>query len=363
MKPTLLSLAAMVLLVTYPIVAAQNTPAVLEAGKPISRQLLGPNRDVFLVNLGPGQFLHLSVMQDGIDVLTTVFHPDGSKMLDVDSPIGKMGLEEVQFVADIAGAYRIEIHAASETEKGKYDIKIEELRLARPDEKKQSSEIQTLIKLDAERLHAESRQDKNALFRIYADRVLVVSPDSHSSVGDRRAILGADRLSLHQSIEETMTIDDVKVLVAEDTAVVSSIASVSWTIGEQRLSMRFCYSNTYVKRFDRWQLMASHMTLADTNPPKAPVAAATKLDPKLLDDYAGIYQLSSAIRLRVYKKGSKLILEGVDGSAYDLIPESIDSFVIKGTPAKRIFVRDSSGKVTHLLLTAMGQELKAIKIQ
>jgi len=357
------SLAVMVLLASPLIVPAQNAPTVLGIGKPISRQLISGNRDVFLVNLQPEQFLHLSVMQDGVDVLITVFHPDGTKLLNVDSPIGKLGLEEVQFVADVAGAYRIEIHSASETEKGKYDIKIEELRPAGPDEKKQSAEIQALIKLDAERLHAESRQDRSTLFRIYADKVLMVSPDSRSSIGERRAILGADRLSPHQSIEETMTIDDVKVLLAEDTAVVSSIASVSWTIGEQRLAMKLCYSDTYVKRFNRWQLLASHMALVDSNGSKAPDAAVMKLDPKLLDEYAGVYRLSSAIRLRVYRQGDKLILEGVDGSPYDLIPESADTFVIKGTPAKHTFVRDRSGKVTQLMISAMGQELRSVKVQ
>lgn len=363
MKRNSVTLAVMVLLATPLIAVSQNTPTALAIGKPIWRQLLSGNRDVFLVNLQPEQFLHLSVMQDGVDVLVTVYHPDGTRLLNIDSPTGKLGIEEVQFVADVAGGYRIEIHSASETEQGKYGIRIEELRPAKPDEKKQSSEIQTLIKLDAERLRAETREDKNTLFRIYADKVLVVSPDSRSSIGERRAILGADRLSPHPSIEATMTIDDVKVLLAADTAVVSSIASVSWTIGEQKLAMKFCYSGTYVKRFDRWQLLASHMGLVNSNSSQAPVAAVMKLDPKLLDEYAGVYQPSSAIRLRVYRMGDKLILEGVDGTAYDLIPESADTFMIKGTPAKHIFVRDSSGKVTHLVMSAMGQEIRAVKVQ
>jgi ketosteroid isomerase-like protein len=360
MRRNPVSLAVMVLLTTPLIVAAQSTPTVLEIGKSISRQLLGDNRDVFQVNLQPGQFLHLSVMQDGVDVLITVFHPDGTKLLNVDSPIGKLGLEVVRFVADAAGAYRIEIHSASETEKGKYDIEIKELRPARPEEKKQSSEIQTLTKLNAERLRAESREDKNTLFRIYADEVLVVSPNNRSSIGERRAILGAARPSPHQSIEETMKIDNVKVLLSEDTAVVSSIVDVNWKIGEQRLTIKTCYSDTYVKRSDRWQLLATHMALVDSNPSKATVI---KLDPKLLDEYAGVYQLSPTIRLKVYRKGDKLIMEGVDGSAYDLMPESADSFVIRGTPGKRIFVRDSNGKVTHLLFSTRGQELRAVKDQ
>jgi hypothetical protein len=114
------SLALMVLLATPLIVLAQSMPTVLEMSKPVSRHLEGSNRDVFQVKLQPGQFLHVSVMQDGIDVLITVFHPDGTRLLSVDSPIGNVGLESVRFVADAAGTYLIQIHPASETEKGRY---------------------------------------------------------------------------------------------------------------------------------------------------------------------------------------------------------------------------------------------------
>jgi hypothetical protein len=354
------SLAIVFLLTTPFIAAAQSSPTVLEMSKPFSRHLQGGNRDVFQVKMQPGQFLHVSVMQDGIDLLITVFHPDGTKLLSVDSPIGKLGLESVRFVADAVGAYLIEIHSASKTEQGKYDIKIEELRPARPDEKNKFSEIQTLTKLNAERLLAESKQDKNALFRIYANEVLVVNPDNRSSIGEGRSILGAARPSPHQSIRETMKIVDVKVLLAEDTAVVASVVETYWNIGEQRLSIKTCHSDTYVKRSDRWQLLATHMAMVNPEPSKPTVI---KLDPNLLDEYAGVYQLGPTIWLKVYRKSDKLILEGVDGSKYELMPENTDSFVISGTPGRRIFVRDSNGKVTHLLMSSMGQELKAVKVE
>jgi hypothetical protein len=352
--------ALLVLLATPLILMAQSTPTGLEIGKPISRHLVGGNRDVFQVKLQPGQFLNVSVMQDGIDVLITVFHPDGTKLLNVDSPIGELGLESVRLVADSAGAYRIEIRSASEIGRGRYDIKIEELRTAKVDEKKQFSEIQALTKLNAQRLVAQSRQDKNTLFRIYANEVLVVNPDNRSSIGEGRSILGAARPTPHPSVEETLTIDDVKVLLAEDTAVVASVVDTNWKIGEQRLTIKTCHSDTYVKRSDGWHLLATHMSFVNSKPPKATVI---KLDPKLLDEYAGVYQLGSKMLLKVYRKGDKLILEGVDGATYDLLPESADSFVISGTPGKRNFVRDSSGKVTHLLISAMGQELRAVKVQ
>jgi hypothetical protein len=95
----------------------------------------------------------------------------------------------------------------------------------------------------------------------------------------------------------------VKVLLAEDTAVVASIVDTSWNIGEQRLTMKTCHSDTYVRRSDRWRLLATHMAIVNSPPPKATVI---KLDPKLLDEYAGVYQLGQAIRLKVYRKGDKL---------------------------------------------------------
>jgi hypothetical protein len=292
--------------------------------------------------------------------LITVFHPDGSKLLNVDAPIGKLGLEEVRFVANNSGEYRIEIRPLSETESGRYEIKIEELRAARPVEEKQFAEVQALKKLNAERFRADAVHDKNALFRIYADEVLFVNPANHSSIGERRSILGAARQQPHSSIEQSMSIDEVKVLLAEDTAVLSSIVEVKWNVGGQKITLRSCYSDTYVKRSGRWQLLATHMTLVDQAQSKP---QEISLDPELLDEYVGVYQLSSTIRLKVHRADNKLFVEGVGGTQHELVPESTDSFLIRGTATKHLFIRDSRGKVTHLVLRAIGQELKAAKLQ
>lgn len=361
MRRVTFTLPIIFLLAAPMIVTAQSTPTWLEINKPILRRLSGSDKHVFQVNLQPEQFLHVSLMQDGIDVVITVFHPDGTKLLDIDSPVGKIGLEEVRLVADTMGAYRIEIDSPFEPDAGNYEIKIEELRRARPNEKKHFSEIQALIKLNSERLLAESREDKNTLFRIYADEVLMVSPNDRASIGERRAILSAPRLGPPPSVKKTMTIKDVKVLLSDDTAVVGSIVHFTFNVGEQSVTIQTCYSDTYVKRTDRWQLLATHPALImDNNPSKA---KALVLDTKLLDEYTGEYQLSPTIRLLVYKESDKLIIEGVGGSVHELVPESANTFLIKGSPTKHIFVRDGSGKVTHLVMNAMGQELKAVKIR
>jgi hypothetical protein len=188
---------------------------------------------------------------------------------------------------------------------------------------------------------------------------MVVSPSYRSSIGDGRSILGAERAIPHSSIQETMKIDDVKVLLADDTAVVASIVVTYWNIGEQKLTIKMCHSDTYVKRAGRWQLLATHAAIVDSPADKP---AAVNVDPRLFDAYAGVYQLGG-ILLKVYRKGDKLFMEGVAGTPFELIPESPDIFMMSGTPAKHIFVRDSNGKVTHLVTRARGQELRATKVQ
>jgi hypothetical protein len=189
----------------------------------------------------------------------------------------------------------------------------------------------------------------------------VVGPDSGISIGDKKALLAASRLRPHASIKKAMTIKDVKVVLSEETAVVASIVHFTFNIGEQTMTIKTCYSDTYVKRDARWQLLATHPALILEN--NLPTVKAPSPDRKLLDEYAGEYQVSQSIRLLVYREDDKLVIEGVGGTAHKLVPESASTFFIKGSPTKYTFVKDVSGKVTHIQMSAMGQDLKAVKVR
>lgn len=123
---------------------------VLELGKPIERQLAGGEVHVYQVNVKQGQFLHLVVEQRGIDVVVTLFGPDGKQLTEVDSPNGTQGPEPVSVIAEVAGNYRIEVRSLEkDAAPGRYDVKLKELRKAK---------LEDRSRIAAERAFAEGEQ-------------------------------------------------------------------------------------------------------------------------------------------------------------------------------------------------------------
>lgn len=103
-------------------------PATLNLGRQITRELNSGELHVYLVEVSAGEAARVLVMQNGVDVIVSVYRPDGTKIKYVDSPNGRNGPELLLFVAESAGVYRVEVRtfdtvAAS----GRYDITFNEV--------------------------------------------------------------------------------------------------------------------------------------------------------------------------------------------------------------------------------------------
>jgi CHAT domain-containing protein/Tfp pilus assembly protein PilF len=121
----------------------------LESGKPIEREIAGGQSHFYNVMLAPDQYLHLIVDQRGIDVVVIVNAPEGAKIIEVDSPNGSVGPEDVHILASVSGGYRLEIRSLEANARiGKYEVRIEELRLATARDRNLSA---------AEKLYQEAR--------------------------------------------------------------------------------------------------------------------------------------------------------------------------------------------------------------
>jgi len=81
--------------------------------------------------------------------------------------------------------------------------------------------------------------------------------------------------------------------------------------------------------------------------PKEKVLAS--VDPKILDAYAGQYEVAPGINLIVTKEGDHLI-GAAGGRRIELFPESEDKFFAVTTDLQIQFVRDDKAGVTHLLI-------------
>jgi CHAT domain-containing protein/Tfp pilus assembly protein PilF len=108
----------------------------LEPGKSIERDLAGGGSHSYQLRLAAGQFCHVVVDQRGIDVVVALYGLDGAKIVEVDSPNEVNGPEPVSLLAEASGNYRLEVRAPEKNAPaGRYEVKIEELRAAIPQDK------------------------------------------------------------------------------------------------------------------------------------------------------------------------------------------------------------------------------------
>ncbi|MEW6733415.1 MAG: tetratricopeptide repeat protein [Acidobacteriota bacterium] len=103
----------------------------LEQDKPIERELQGGERHSYQISLTVGQYLQVVVEQQGIDVVISLYDPDGNKLNEVDSPNGKKGPESLSLISEKTGIYRLEVRSLEENAtSGKYLANIAQLRPA-----------------------------------------------------------------------------------------------------------------------------------------------------------------------------------------------------------------------------------------
>ena len=87
------------------------------------------------------------------------------------------------------------------------------------------------------------------------------------------------------------------------------------------------------------------------------------VEPALLDAYTGEYQLAPTFALTITKEGNQLFLQATDQPRIRLRPEAETEFFIVEADAQISFVKDATGKVTHLVLHQAGQDIKGDKIK
>jgi CubicO group peptidase (beta-lactamase class C family) len=100
------------------------------------------------------------------------------------------------------------------------------------------------------------------------------------------------------------------------------------------------------------------------HPELAPVErTAVPIDPKTFDAYAGEYEIAPGFVLAVFREGDKLWMQATGQSRAELFAESETAFFLKVADIQLSFVKDESGKVTHLILRQGGFDTEAKKIK
>lgn len=118
--------------VSRPHARVQAEAQGLAPGQTVAREMTGGASHVYTLALEANQFLSLVVEQRGVDVVVTLFDPQGVKVEEVDSPNGNAGPERLYALTKAAGAFRLEIRALEkDAAPGKYEVTFVELRASR----------------------------------------------------------------------------------------------------------------------------------------------------------------------------------------------------------------------------------------
>ena len=114
-KYALLSFAALALMAMAQggrgALAEQGEVASLAPGEPLTRTMEGNQTHRYRMAMAAGQFLRVTVDQQGIDVAVSLLDPDGKPAIESDSPNGAWGIEPISAVADRAGEYLLEVRS------------------------------------------------------------------------------------------------------------------------------------------------------------------------------------------------------------------------------------------------------------
>jgi len=215
----------------------------LELGKPIERELSGGLSHFYKITMASGQFLHLAVKQQGIDVAVALSSPDGKKIVEADLERVGEGLETVSAISEMAGAYLIEIRSTEKTAKPmRYEIKIEELRSAIAEDKYRV--VGEAVFREAKRLGGETLEAKRKSIEKYHEALGLYKRASYHpgeavtlyNIGEVHHLLGETQEALDKYNEALPILRAVGNRRTE-AITLNNIGLVYWSSGDMRKAL------------------------------------------------------------------------------------------------------------------------------
>ncbi|HEX8736010.1 MAG TPA: CHAT domain-containing tetratricopeptide repeat protein [Pyrinomonadaceae bacterium] len=227
----------------------------LTLGKPIERSLAGNEAHSYKILLAANQYLHVVVEQRGIDVVVTLFAPDGKKIAEVDSPNGTQGKEPLSIVAETAGNYRLEIRSPEpKAAPGSYEAKIAELRVATAQDKK--STLAAKLNADALlKINEGTAVAMQAALTIYQESMQLwrelknasMEAETLDNIGTIYSNLGEKQKALDY-YNQALVIEQALGARDKEAAVLSNIGVVLSDLGENQKALDFYRRTLAIQR-------------------------------------------------------------------------------------------------------------------
>jgi ketosteroid isomerase-like protein len=207
-------------------------------------------------------------------------------------------------------------------------------------------------------------RDVAAMERIEADEFSITHANGRV-LTKADEIAGLKRQTGPRDPNTAFLTEGTKVRVYGDTAVLTGIVVMKFKDSVERSR----YTDVYVKRDGRWQVVASHLSRLPEEKAATPAAATAtppqsnpSVDTKVYDLYVGDYETPFGT-LHITREGDKLFGQPDNESKEELVPESADTFNVRNVGAKVKFVKGAEGRVTHAFIEIQGQQIEIKKIK
>jgi hypothetical protein len=140
-------------------------------------------------------------------------------------------------------------------------------------------------------------------------------------------------------------IGDIKTLVQDSVVVLSHRDREELELYGQKIVTYYQMTNTWAKQQNgQWRLVSTQV-MAIPNERKPAV-----IDPKILDDYTGQYELTPEVKYVVTREGDILFGQRTGRAKEELLPLCSDVLYRKGVwRGEKVFERDAHGRVIKML--------------
>jgi Domain of unknown function (DUF3471)/Domain of unknown function (DUF4440) len=132
-------------------------------------------------------------------------------------------------------------------------------------------------------------------------------------------------------------------IFAPGVAIFSYDAEEVETVFHNRMTARYHATDTWLYRKHLWQIAASQVMRYYEDP------ASASINPAILSDYIGNYEIAPGNQIVVTTHDGKLFAQRGAGNPVQLFPESPDMFFRAGIEGRRLFHRNADGKVDSLI--------------
>jgi hypothetical protein len=141
----------------------------------------------------------------------------------------------------------------------------------------------------------------------------------------------------------TIRVTHPQTIFAPGVVIFSYVTEEVETVFGNRMTARYHQTDTWLYRKHLWQIAASQVMRYYEDP------AAMTLRAAMLNDYAGTYELAAGNRMIVSTHEGKLFAQRGSAKPAEMLAEAPDLFFRKGVEGRRLFRRNSLGKVDAII--------------